>query len=167
MKKKILAFLLAVLTGALCTACNFGGDSSSSESIDTANTTVPQGTEVTLSIERGENNKTVYGIGTELDPHFFSQNVGLTGRTADGKTWECKAEDWAIVEQRVKDMGLKRIRMMLLPSWFIINEDNTEEGIYKWDTAEMQSVYRVLDMAKENAITVNVTMWGIDTERSE
>ena len=163
MKKKILAFLLAVLTGALCTACNFGGDSSSSESIDTANTTVPQGTEVTLSIEKGENNKTVYGIGTELDPHFFSQNVGLTGRTADGEAWECKAEDWAIVEQRVKDMGLKRIRMMLLPSWFIINEDNTEEGIYKWDTAEMQSVYRVLDMAKENGITVNVTMWGIDT----
>ena len=95
MKKKILAFLLAVLTGALCTACNFGGDSSSSESIDTANTTVPQGTEVTLSIEKEENNKTVYGIGTELDPHFFSQNVGLTGRTADGEAWECKAEDWA------------------------------------------------------------------------
>jgi hypothetical protein len=53
--------------------------------------------------------------------------------------------------------------MMLLPSWFIINEDNTEEGIYKWDTAEMQSVYRILDMAKENDMTVNVTMWGIDT----
>ncbi|MBQ9710289.1 MAG: hypothetical protein IJV67_06690 [Clostridia bacterium] len=97
----------------------------------------------------------------ELDPHFFSQNVGLTGTSKIG-AWECKESDWELFEQRIKDMKLGRIRMMLLPSWFVINEANTEAGIYKWDTPEMNSVYRVLDTAKENGIKVNVTMWGVD-----
>lgn len=157
--KKILATLLSVVTMIACFSC---GGNSQSESVDNANTTVPQGTEVTLTINKESGNKTVFGIGTELDPHFFSQNVGLTGRSPSGESWECKEEDWAIVEQRIKDMNLKRIRMMLLPSWFVINEANTEEGIYNWDTKEMQSVYRVLDTAKENGIKVNVTYWGID-----
>ncbi len=157
--KKILATFLSVITLFTCFSC---GGKKPSESVDNANTTVPEGTEVTLTISKEEGNKTVFGIGTELDPHFFSQNVGLTGRSSSGETWECKEEDWDIVEQRIKDMNLKRIRMMLLPSWFVINEANTEDGVYKWDTSEMQSVYRVLDTAKENGIKVNVTMWGID-----
>lgn len=156
MKKKIFAFFLILVLAFSMVACN-------NDNGDNANTTVPEGTEVTLNIEQEDGNDKVYGVGVELDPHFFAQNVGLSGTTADGKPWSCKEEDWEIVEQRIKDMNLKRIRMMLLPSWFIINEGNTQEGIYNWDSAEMQSMYKVLDTAKENGIKVNVTMWGIDT----
>ena len=158
MKKNIISFALAMITAFSLVGC--GGNGAEK---DNANTAVPEGTEVTLTINKEEDNDVVFGVGAELDPHFFSQNVGLTGRTSNGEPWECKAEDWDIVESRMQDMNLKRIRMMLLPSWFIINEDNTKEGIYKWDKAEMESVYRVLDSAKKFNIKVNVTMWGIDT----
>lgn len=163
MKKKILSLALAVLTAFSLIGCGSGSKNNSSEPEDTANTTVPEGTEVTLTIEKDEDNDTVFGIGAELDPHFFSQNVGLTGRTSEGEAWECKEKDWTLFEQRMQDMNLKRIRMMLLPSWYVINEDNTREGIYKWDTSEMNSVYRILDTAKNLGMKVNVTMWGIDT----
>jgi len=158
MKTRILSLILALITVVLLVSCKKG-------EVDTANTTVPEGTEVTLTISKEDGNKTVFGIGAELDPHFFSQNVGLSGST-NGKAWECKEEDWQLFEQRIADMNLKRIRMMLLTSWFIINETNTEEGIYNWDSNEMQSMYRVLDTAKKYGIKVNVTMWGIDNGSS-
>ena len=164
MKKRFLATLLAALTVCSFAGCGGGGNSTpQSESEEEIVITIPEGTDVTLSIEKEKDNDTVFGIGAELDPHFFSQNVGLSGRTAEGATWECKAEDWALFEQRIADMNLKRIRMMLLPSWYIIDEMNTKEGIYRWDTTEMQSMYRILDTAKANGIKVNITMWGIDT----
>ena len=61
-------------------------------------------------------------------------------------------------------MDLKRIRVMLLPGWYVINETNTEEGIYDWDTECMRSLYKVLDLAQKNEMKVNITMWGIDTD---
>ena len=63
-------------------------------------------------------------------------------------------------------MNLKRIRVMLLPSWFVINETNTKAGIYDWDSECMQSLYRVLDTAMKFDIKVNITMWGIDSGSS-
>ena len=152
MFKKILAVLLSVVTLGLC-ACGKGGD---------IEITVPEDTDVTLTINKEENNKTVFAVGTQLDPHFFAQNVGLNGYNAEYGSWTCKAEDWEIFEQRMTDMNLKRIRVMLLPSWFVIDETNTQDGFYNWETDEMHSLYRVLDTAKEKGMTVNITMWGID-----
>ncbi len=129
--------------------------------VDNANTDTPADTDVVLIIEKENGNEVVYGIGTELDPHFFSQNVGLTD-VDNGTQWECKEEDWALFEERIEAMNLKRIRVMLLPSWYVINETNTEAGIYDWDTDCMQSLYRVLDTAQKFGMKVNITMWGID-----
>jgi len=167
--KKMIAIVLAVCMALSALGCTEAGkdpsDPSVPATVDTANTNAPEDADVVLMINKEDGNEVVYGIGTELDPHFFSQNVGLTGIT-DGTMWECKEEDWAIVEQRVKDMNLKRIRVMLRPSWFIINETNTEAGIYDWETECMQSLYRVLDMAMKFEIKVNITMWGVDAGTS-
>lgn len=154
MAKKITVLFCTLLLLFTFAAC---GDNTQ----DTANTTPPAGTDVVLNIEKEDGNDAVYGVGAELDPHFFAQNVGLSGRTADGEPWECKAEDWSIVEERVQQMNLKRIRVMLLPHWYIIDKTNTEVGIYNWDTPEMQSLYKILDLAKANGMKVNITMWGI------
>lgn len=172
MKKRIIALIMAVFTLftlAGCTATG-GGSSDESEKLSQESNVeesivveIPDDTDVVLSIDKEDGNDAVFGVGCEVDPHFFSQNVGLTGRKEDGSTWECKAEDWDIVEQRMTDMNLKRIRMMLLPSWFIIDETNTEDGIYNWDSNEMQSVYKLLDTAKNLGIKICITMWGIDT----
>ena len=156
MKKRIAAIVLSVVTAFGMTACGKTGDES-------VNVAVPADTDVTLTIEKEDGNKTVFGIGTELDPHFFSQNVGLSGYSADIGSWTCKEEDWELFETRMKEMNLKRIRVMLLPSWYVINERNTAEGVYDWTTDTMASLYRVLDTAKELGMKVNVTMWGVDT----
>ncbi len=147
--KKIASILLCVLL--LLSAC-----------VKEPNTEVPADTDVILTIEAVDGNKTVYAIGTELDPHFFSHNVGRTGTNESG-SWTCTEEDWAIVQQRVAEMGLKRIRVMLLPGWYVISKDNAEDGIYDWNTETMQSLYKVLDLAMDNGMDVNITMWGIDT----
>ena len=162
--KKLISLLLIFSIAFSVVGCTalFGDPAEPTTPVDTANKTPPADTDVVLTINKEDGNEVVYGIGTQLDPHFFSQNVGLSGST-DGKLWECKEEDWAIVEQRVVDMNLKRIRVMLLPGWFVINEMNTEEGIYDWNTECMRSLYKVLDLAQKNGMKVNITMWGIDT----
>ena len=129
--------------------------------VDNANKTPPADADVVLTINQEAGNEVVFGIGTELDPLFFTENVGLAGVSGVGP-WECKAEDWALFEQRMADMNLKRIRVMLRPSWYVIDEANTQSGIYDWDTAQMDSLYRVLDTAQKLQIKVNITMWGID-----
>ncbi len=152
--KKIMSAAALSLACCMCLAITGCGG-------DTLNTVVPEDTDVTLTIEKStDKNRTVFGVGTELDPHFFAQNVGLKDESAG---WECKAEDWELFEERMEEMNLKRIRVMLLPDWFVTTENNTLDGIYDWDTAEMQSLYRVLDTAKKFSMKVNITMWGCNT----
>jgi len=158
---KLISFLLVVSIALSMVGC-IGSVGEPTEPVDTANKTPPADADVVLTIHKEDGNKAVFGVGTQLDPHFFAQNVGLSG-TKNGTQWVCKEEDWAIVEERVTAMDLKRIRVMLLPSWYIINETNTEAGIYDWDTECMRSLYKVLDLAQEKQMKVNVTMWGIDT----
>ena len=166
--KKLISILLVLTIALSVVGCQFIPGlqpTEPTEPADTANKTPPADADVVLTINKEDGNEVVFGVGTQLDPHFFSQNVGLNDIT-NGTAWECKEEDWAIVEQRVKDMNLKRIRVMLLTSWFVINETNTEAGIYDWDTECMRSLYKVLDLAKENEMKVNITMWGIDAGTS-
>lgn len=126
-----------------------------------ANSTVPEGS-ITFRINRAGNNaKTVIAVGTELDPHFFSQNVGKSGY-GEG-AWEVREEDWYdIFVPRMRDMKLRRIRVMLLPSWYAPVQQCYESKNYLWESAEMNSLYKILQSAKELGMTVNITMWGID-----
>ncbi len=153
--KKIITLLLSALMLFTVSACV-------GEPVDNANTTVPEDTDVTLEILKQQGNQKVFGVGTELDPHFFSENVGLKGTTDDGEEWECKAEDWEIFEERMEEMKLKRIRCMLLPSWYVLSEDGIRYNDYNWESENMKSFYRVLDTAQRLGMTVNVTMWGAD-----
>ncbi len=116
-------------------------------------------TKITLDDKKGVN---VFGTSVEFDPHFLSQNV------AKGVV---EAEDWEIIETRVAKMGIDRFRVMLLPSWLEPLNDDTNTNSINWDaltkeSAEMQSVYKVLDLAEENDIDVNVTLWGVENNVS-
>lgn len=123
------------------------------------NVTVPEDTQVTLTIEKEKDNRTVFGIGGETDPHFFTYGVGTSGVNKYG-AWECKEEDWEIIEGYMADMNVKRVRMMLLPTWYLGTEEETDAGVYHYDTEEMQSLYRYLDTAMKLGIKVNITLWG-------
>ena len=107
----------------------------------------------------GEKTKAkICAIGAEFDPHFFSQNITRN----DGS----KVEDWnRIIEKRVKDMKLQRLRIMVLPNWYEPKNDNDDPNTIDWnnftfDTPEMQSLYKELDMAQQQNMQVNLTLWG-------
>lgn len=97
-------------------------------------------------------------IGAELDPHFFAQNLTRN----DG----AKAEDWErIVVGRVKEMGIQSLRVMVLPHWYEPQNDNADPNRTDWEkftfqTTEMQSLYKVLDMAEQQKIEVTLVLWG-------
>lgn len=95
-----------------------------------------------------------WGLGAELDPHFFSVNVDYN---YDGKqTKICKEEDWTeVIEKRVKIMKLSRFRVMLLPDWY-----NPRFEVYNYDTLEMKSLFKVLELADKYDIDVTLTLWG-------
>lgn len=144
----------------LCCACiafsaGCGGgstvDSSPSEEVK-----IPDGYTVVAPDELiGVN---TFGVSVEFDPHFLSQNI------AKGIT---DPEDWAIIEQRVEKMEIDRFRVMLLPSWIEPFNDDNDTATVNWDaltteSVEMQSVYKVLDLAQKNGIDVNLTLWGAE-----
>lgn len=96
-------------------------------------------------------------MGTELDPHFFSQNLTRN----DGS----KESDWQYVVDRVKKMELQKFRVMVLPQWYEpVNDNNdphiTDIGKFTFDSPEMQSLYKVLDLAQEQQMEVCIVVWG-------
>lgn len=102
------------------------------------------------------NGHTFGSIGAELDPHLFRQ---INTRHGVDDT------DWEQIRQRVQYMKLQKIRMMIMPEWYEPVNDNddpfvTDMDAFSWDNPEMRSVYRVLDMAEEYGIQVNLTLWA-------
>lgn len=88
------------------------------------------------------------GMGVELDPHFFSQNL----TRADG----AEEADWyRYVVPRVHSMKVQRLRVMLQPHWW-----EPYEGVFTYDSPEMRSVCKVLDLAQECAADVVLVQWG-------
>ena len=77
-----------------------------------------------------------------------------------------KAEDWdRIVVKRVKEMGLQSLRVMVMPQWHEPKNDNPDASKIEWhnftfDSLEMQSLYKVLDMAQEQKMEVTLVLWG-------
>ncbi len=144
MRKSIV--MLIAITALLFTAC--GGPAQTGGG-------VPQGYRKADVLEA--NIHPLIGIGAEVDPHFFSQNVTRFN--------SMKAEDWAIVENRVREMKIHRFRVMLLPEWLEPLNDNADSSVINWDaltpeSEEMQSLYALLDLAEEEGIDVNLTLWG-------
>lgn len=92
----------------------------------------------------------------EYDPHFWSQNIIMRG--IDSTAWD-------VVCRRVEKMGLKRMRVMVMPSWWEPVNDNDNPDKIDWgaltlESVEMQSLYKTLDLAERCGIEVTLTMWG-------
>lgn len=100
---------------------------------------------------------TLEAMGAELDPHFFSQNLTRNDGAAEA--------DWQHVVSRVKAMGLEKLRIMVLPQWFEPENDNNDPHQTNWDrftfnSPEMQSLYKVLDLAQDQKMNVCIVVWG-------
>ena len=78
---------------------------------------------------------------------------------------------WDMVCHRVEQMGLKRMRMMVMPSWWEPINDNDNPNEIAWDnltfsSVEMQSLYKTLDLAERNKIDITMVMWGCHKYRN-
>jgi len=154
---RFLALLLVFALVLPMTACGTPPDTNPSQPTEAPQQlVVPEGyTHVQVGELAGVN---IYGTSVEFDPHFFSANV---------QKGVFKEEDWAIVERRVKEMEIDRFRVMLRPSWLEPLNDDEDSTSINWDalttnSVEMQSLYKVLDLAQENGIDVNLTLWGTE-----
>lgn len=99
----------------------------------------------------------IEAMGAEFDPHLWSQNIVMRG--IDSTAWDT-------ARRRVKQMGLKRMRVMVLPAWYEPANDNGDPHAadmerFTMNSAEMESLYRVLDLAEECGATVTLVMWGL------
>ena len=96
------------------------------------------------------------GMGTELDPHLLrsiNTNYGTT------------EEDWEMICERIRAMKLQKIRVMVMPEWYEPKNENDDPhnldmSAFSWDNEDMRSLYKVLDIAQEEGIRVNLTLWG-------
>lgn len=136
---KIFAWCIATVTFLACFSCKNG---------------VKDHTDVFVGQSTGTK---LEAMGAELDPHFFSQNL-----TRDDGS---KASDWEYVVKRVKAMELQKFRVMVLPEWFEPINDNSDANKadlkrFVFDSPEMQSLYKVLDLAQEQNMEVCLVLWG-------
>lgn len=152
MKKYGFLSLILALVLSL-TACGGGGGNGGGDT----QPVIPAGyTSVEVSTKLSGIN--TFGTSVEFDPHFFSHNI---------KKGVVKEEDWQIVVDRVEKMEIDRFRVMLLPSWLEPFNDNDDVNTINWDaltpnSVEMQSLYAVLNLAEDNGIDVNLTLWGAE-----
>lgn len=93
------------------------------------------------------------GFGAEWDPTFWSS--WHTAQGADEKAWNR-------VVGRIRFMRLPIVRMMVQARWYT-RTDPAGSIRYDWDTPEMRSMYRHLDVCQAQGITVMLTDWGIET----
>ena len=141
--------LALVLSAAAFPGC-------SQKSVEPAAVSVPSGT-IRVDIDTKSTGAKLDGFGAEFDPFFWIDSNN-----------ELNEDDWKILETRVKDMRLQKIRMMILPEWYEPKNDDADpnhvnDAAFQWDTQYMKSVFRELDLAEANHIKVDITIWGAYT----
>jgi alpha-galactosidase len=67
----------------------------------------------------------------EYDPHFWSQNIIMRGIDSTA---------WGTICKRVEKMGIKRMRMMVMPSWWEPQNDNNDSEITALENLTLSSV---------------------------
>jgi alpha-galactosidase len=95
-------------------------------------------------------------MGAECDHHFSLKTLPEA---------TMRSNDWRIVIGRVTAMKLKKFRIMVLPHWYEPRNDNddpttTDLKKFTFDSPEMQSLYKVLDLAQAQHMDICLVLWG-------
>ena len=118
-------------------------------------------TETTVTFSSEPNRHPVSGFGGEWDPHFW--RAPNTKRGCDEKAWET-------VCGRIRDIGVARVRVGILPDWYEPDNDNgdahsSDPERFTWNTEPMRSLCRHLDFCQQNGIKVTLTWWCAPVKR--
>ena len=86
------------------------------------------------------------GFGAEWDSRAYNEH-GVT------------EEDFELIADRIRWMRLPLVRTMMQTRWCY-----SGEGKFDWETRDMQSLYRQLDLCQRENVTVLLTDWGCEPE---
>lgn len=101
-------------------------------------------------------------FGVEWDPKFW-----VDANIDKG----VNQEDWTMTLSRVQEMGVHRVRMMVLPEWYEPNNDNDDPGTINWDgfdfsTQEADCMLRYIEACNTLGIPVTLTWWCAQTSQN-
>lgn len=96
------------------------------------------------------------GLGCEWDPKLLlpvNKERGVTD------------EDLQLIKQRMDEMGLQTVRMMVMPEWFEPANDNDDPksadfANFRWDSDEVKCTFAYLQVCQELGVDVTLTWWG-------
>ena len=104
-----------------------------------------------LSVSKYPFKNLLQGFGAEADPEFFSGKNAEIIPDLD--------EQWQLLENRMKEMALPFVRMMLLPHIF-----EPEKGVITLETDGCRQLFRYLDIFQKLNIRVILTWWCVARE---
>lgn len=109
-----------------------------------------------LTVSETPNKFPTVGLGAEWDPKLLlpvNKERGVT----DG--------DLELIKQRMDEMGLQTVRMMIMPEWFEPQNDNSDPksadfANFLWDSEEGKCTLAYLKVCQELGVDVILTWWG-------
>lgn len=183
--KRVVTLIVVVIFLLSVTACRPDSSHSSDQVASSSATTQPAHTppplllksdedlqkyckqrleETVLTVSSVPNEQRMNGFGVEWDPHtLMPYNTVWFGDELE--------KDWALIRRRTEELGVQKVRMMILPGWYEPTNDNdnpndTNPAGFTFDSVEFTSVLRQLEMMEELNIHVNLTIWGADLEKT-
>ena len=163
--KKLLFSILFVLTMIFVIGCeknteeNKTTNNNKTDISTTNNSLDPNNIEVLSEYQRydiGEKNDApLIGFGAQMDTDIFMPWNNMT------------KEDEEIWENRIKEMNLKYTRIKYFPEFLERANDNDDPNVFDYDSkdvdfecAEMQALYKVLDLCEKYSIKVDFSLSG-------
>ena len=109
-----------------------------------------------LTVSDTPNKFATVGLGCEWDPKLL-----LPVNLERGVT----EEDLDLIKQRMDEMGLQAVRMMVMPEWFEPANDNDDPksadfANFRWDSDEVKCTFAYLKVCQELGVDVTLTWWG-------
>lgn len=109
-----------------------------------------------LTVSDTPNTFPTVGLGCEWDPKLL-----LPVNLERGVT----EQDLQLIRQRMDEMGLQTVRMMVMPEWFEPVNDNADPknadfADFRWDSDEVKCTFAYLQVCQELGVDVTLTWWG-------
>jgi len=126
------------------------------------NNTTEESRTYALKLAETANQHKIDAFGAEWDPKFFT-----SFNLAQGVT----EEDFDLIKERIRKLGIARVRMMILPEWLEPQNDNDDPDVadpagFTVDSEEIQCVIRYLQACEELGVKVTLTWWGASVSQS-
>ena len=85
-----------------------------------------------LTVSETKNELGLDAFGVEWDPHFW-RSYNLLSMDDDFNVSTVGEQDWALIAERARELGIQKIRIMTLPGWYEPKNDNDDPFVTDFD----------------------------------